>query len=209
MWLGKFLDLKEDIKLMEAEMKNLLKKDKLTPLEFTILETIFNSKNISGYDLIHKLNEIFSGTWKAQSGTIYPILSKLNKDGFIKHKQVKSPLGPIKKVYYLTEAGERILKIKVNKNFYDQVKFIENFLIELSSIYIHSFSKDEKNEKLEAVRELLRNTLENVTHSIPIELASKVTCPKCKRKISEENVSYCPYCGVSLDARDIKTKEVD
>ena len=49
MWLGKFLDLKADINEMASEIRkkilaNLKGKHKLTPLEFTILEFIFNNK---------------------------------------------------------------------------------------------------------------------------------------------------------------------
>jgi len=152
MWLGKFLDLEEDIEELSGYVKkeifdNLLK-NKLTPLEFTIIETIFNSNQLSGYDLIKNLNRSFAGTWEAQSGTIYPILRKLEKDGFLKAQKVKSPIGPIKKVYFLTEAGKEILKFKVNRNYYDQLKFIENFLVELSSVFIRSFPNKEQSEKI-------------------------------------------------------------
>ena len=63
LWLGKFLDLKDDIDSMATEIKQKvladLKKSKLTPLEFTILENIFNNKGLSGYDLIQNLNKHF------------------------------------------------------------------------------------------------------------------------------------------------------
>ena len=123
MWLGKFLNLEDDIEelssLIKEELIESLRKSKLTPLEFTIIETIFNSQQLSGYDLIKNLNRSFAGTWEAQSGTVYPILRKLEKDGYLKAKQVKSPIGPLRKVYSLTEAGEELLKFKVKKNYYD------------------------------------------------------------------------------------------
>ena len=60
MWHGN-LDLEEDIKELRSKIKKDLfqgiKKYKLTPLEFTILETIFNSKELAGYDLILNLNK--------------------------------------------------------------------------------------------------------------------------------------------------------
>ena len=81
MWLGKFLDLEDDINELRSRIKeellNSLLKNKLTPLEFTIIESIFNSKQLSGYDLIKNLNRHFAGTWEAHSGTVYPILSNL------------------------------------------------------------------------------------------------------------------------------------
>ena len=120
MWLGKFLDLEEDMEELRSKIKQEIFKDitksKLTPLEFTIIEVIFNTQALSGYDLMLSLNRHFAGTWEAKSGTIYPILSKLEKNGFLKSKMVKSPIGPLRKVYTLTKAGEELLKLKVNKN---------------------------------------------------------------------------------------------
>jgi PadR family transcriptional regulator PadR len=201
MWLGKFLDLEDDIEELSSKIKKeifkSLQKSKLTPLEFTIIETIFNSKQLSGYDLIKNLNRSFAGTWEAQSGTIYPILRKLEKDGFLKAEKVKSPIGPIKKIYSLTEAGEELLKHKVNKNFYDQLKFIENFLVELSSVFIHSFPSKDKNQKIIEIQDALSNALKNVMQNIPPTLEFKTICNKCGAEIGRE-VAYCPDCGQSL-----------
>ncbi len=170
MWLGKFLDFEEDIKDLRTKIKeevfDNLKKSKLTPLEFTIIESIFNNEKLSGYDLINNLNKHFAGTWKAQSGTVYPILSKLKKNGFLNIERVKSAIGPIKKVYSLTEAGEELLKVKVNKNFQEQLNFIENFLVELTSIYILSFSKEFREQKIEEVHNSIKEIFENVKNRI-------------------------------------------
>ena len=84
MWLGKFLDLEDDIEMLRSKIKKeifkKIKKRRLTPLEFTIIEVIFNSNALSGYDIIQTLNKHFAGTWKARSGTVYPILSKLERN---------------------------------------------------------------------------------------------------------------------------------
>ncbi|MFW9879196.1 MAG: helix-turn-helix transcriptional regulator [Candidatus Thorarchaeota archaeon] len=201
MWLGKFLDLEEDIEELSSYVKkeifDRLLKNKLTPLEFTIIETIFNSNQLSGYDLIKNLNRSFAGTWEAQSGTIYPILRKLEKDGFLKAQKIKSPIGPIKKVYSLTEAGNEILKFKVNKNYYDQLKFVENFLVELSSVFIRSFPSKEQSKKIAEIQNILNDTLKRVMQNIPPTLLYKTTCNNCGTEIGRE-VAYCPDCGKSL-----------
>ncbi|MFW9988815.1 MAG: helix-turn-helix transcriptional regulator [Candidatus Odinarchaeota archaeon] len=201
MWLGKFLNLEDDIEelssLIKKELLKGLQKSKLTPLEFTIIETIFNSQQLSGYDLIRNLNRHFAGTWEARSGTIYPVLRKLEKDGFLKAKQVKSPIGPLRKVYSLTEVGEQLLKYKVNKNYYDQLKFVENFLVELSSIFIHSFSDQEKSKKIIEIQNALSEIFKNVIQNIPPTLDFKIMCTKCGSEIGRE-VAYCPNCGESL-----------
>jgi PadR family transcriptional regulator PadR len=209
MWHGN-LDLEEDIKELRSKIKKDLfqgiKKYKLTPLEFTILETIFNSKELAGYDLILNLNKHFAGTWEAQSGTIYPILSKLKRDGFLDSRPVRSPIGPIRKVYSLTEAGEHILKTKVNKNFEDQLKFMGNFLIELSSIYIQSYPPEEKEKKIIEVQNLIKKILETVVDSIPSTLKYKRRCEKCGAEI-ERIASFCSFCGATMLIEPEKQKK--
>jgi DNA-binding PadR family transcriptional regulator len=201
MWMGKFLEFEDDINDLRSKIKKELfigiKKYKLTPLEFTILETIFNCKELAGYDLILNLNKHFAGTWEAQSGTIYPILSKLKRDGFLNSRPVKSPIGPIRKVYSLTEAGDHILKTKVNNNFEDQLKFMGNFLIELSSIYIQAHPKKEREEKINEVQKLIKKILETVVETIPSILKNKRKCEKCGSEM-ERIASFCSICGATL-----------
>jgi len=196
-WLGRFLDLEEDLNELKKEVLESITKSKITPLEFTIIETIFNSKELSGYDLILNLNKHFAGTWTAQSGTIYPILSKLKKEGFLKSRQVKSPIGPVRTVYSLTEAGAQILKKKVNKAFEDQINFIENFLVELSSVYIQSFPKSEKSIRIEEVLKILDQTFENIKKNIPPTLEFKALCSNCGAEITRKAL-YCLICGDAI-----------
>jgi DNA-binding PadR family transcriptional regulator len=207
MWLGKFLDLKDDMNelrsTIQKEIFQNIKKSKLTPLEFTIIETIFNYQMISGYDLIRILNEQFAGTWEAQSGTIYPILSNLKRDGFLEIKQVKSPIGPIKKVYSLTKIGEELLKVKVNKNFHDQLKFVENFLRELSSIYIHSLPEEERAGNVSEVQRLLNDSIQNVINELPSTVEFKVKCSTCGTELKREGAQFCASCGTPLYSGEI------
>jgi len=201
MWLGKFLDFEDDIEVLRSKIKQeifkKIKKNKLTPLEFTIIEVIFNSNALSGYDIIQTLNKHFAGTWNAKSGTVYPILSKLQRNGFLNSKMVKSPIGPIRKVYTLTDAGEEILKMKVNKNFADQLKFLENFIIELSSIYVKSYPKQERSSIIEEIQTTLNGSFERIKNTIPSTLRFKAKCTSCGIEIGRK-VAYCPFCGTQL-----------
>ena len=207
MWLGKFLDLEEDMEEIRSKIKREIfsnvKKNKLTPVEFTIIEHIYNNQIISGYDLIRVLNEHFAGTWEAQSGTIYPLLSKLKRDGFLKVKIVKTRIGPLRKVYSLSEAGEEILKVKVNKNFIDQLNFVRNVLIELSSIYINSFPEEVKIEKIKEVQNIMKEISEYVIETIPSSVDFKIRCTNCGSEVNREGARFCPYCSAALFKEDI------
>ncbi|MEJ2249728.1 MAG: helix-turn-helix transcriptional regulator [Candidatus Lokiarchaeota archaeon] len=202
MWLGKFIDFETDME----ELKNAIgkkifdniKKYKLTPLEFSILENIFNYKEISGYDLITNLNTHFAGTWEAKSGTIYPILSRLEKGGFLRSKTVQSPIGPLKKVYGLTDAGKKIIKHKINKHFLEQINFIENFLVELSAIYVCTYKEKERNKITERVKKCLDDLVTNAKERIPEVLEPKSLCPYCKETIKRNKSNFCPNCGANI-----------
>ena len=201
MWLGKFLDLEEDIEELRSKIKQEIfaniTKSKLTPLEFTIIEVIFNSQALSGYDLMRALNKHFAGTWEAKSGTIYPILSKLERNGFLKSKMVKSPIGPLRKLYTLTTAGDELLKLKVNKNYSEQLLLIENFVVELSSIYIKSHPNEDRKEIIAEVQELLNTSFDRIKENIPSTLKFKTNCSNCGSEIGRK-VAFCPNCGSQL-----------
>jgi DNA-binding PadR family transcriptional regulator len=200
MWLGKILDLQEDLppKLRELISQS-FQQMKLTPLEFAILENIFNANWISGYDLIQNLNKHFAGTWEAKSGTIYPILSKLKRHGFLDAKDVKSPIGPLKTLYHLTPTGEEIIRVKVNnKNLLDQLKFVENYLVELVKIYIESISDEKRTEELSSIEEQLNSTFEQIKLRIHTKLNKLKICPRCGNKIDLEGSNFCGTCGQDL-----------
>lgn len=42
----------------------------------------------------------------AQEGTLYPLLSKLRRDGLLQHEWRESPAGPPRKYFSLTETGK-------------------------------------------------------------------------------------------------------
>jgi len=211
MWLGKFLDLEDDIEELRSKAKQEIfeniTKSKLTPLEFTIIEVIFNNQALSGYDLIQALNKHFAGTWQAKSGTIYPILSKLEKNGYLNSKTVKSPIGPLRKLYTLTIAGEELLKLTVNKNYSEQLLLIENFIVELSSIFIKSHPKEDRKEIIEEVEATLNQSFERIKDSIPSTLKFKAKCSNCGSEIGRK-VAYCPHCGTKLSPIGERNKEL-
>ncbi|NBI06221.1 PadR family transcriptional regulator [Senegalia massiliensis] len=93
-------------------------------LEGCILELIDNNP-IYGYELALKLQEY---GLEVSEGSIYPVLLRLQKKNFITGKMKKSPSGPNRKYYYLTEEGQIYLKeFKINwKNIKSSVDDLMN-----------------------------------------------------------------------------------
>ena len=100
-----------------------------------------------GYEMIQQLNNLFAGSWEAKSGTIYPILSKLEKNKkMILGSRKKSPLGPVKKVYILEDVGRETIDRIIRNNFDSDLEFVANFLNLISPFLLHLHRDDEFDE---------------------------------------------------------------
>lgn len=64
----------------------------------------------SGYDLKKEFNQSLAHFWAAELSQIYPLLSRLEKDGLLKSKRSASEKGPPRKTYQRTAAGTRELR---------------------------------------------------------------------------------------------------
>lgn len=76
-------------------------------LELCILNSI-KGTSLYGYDIVRKLREIPSLV--ISEGTIYPILSRLKREGLLGTSIKESSEGPPRKYYELTEKGQNILR---------------------------------------------------------------------------------------------------
>lgn len=75
-------------------------------LEFCILNAI-RGNSLYGYDIVRTLRGIEGLV--ISEGTIYPILSRLKREGFVQTTIKESSEGPPRKYYELTDAGENML----------------------------------------------------------------------------------------------------
>jgi len=84
-------------------------------LELCILNAI-RGTSLYGYDIVRKLRGIDGLV--ISEGTIYPILSRLKREGFVQTTIKESSEGPARKYYELTDKGEEILE-KMNDYWKD------------------------------------------------------------------------------------------
>lgn len=85
-------------------------------LEGCILKFL-SEETTYGYELVEKLGQY--GFEDMKEGTIYPLLVRLEKKGFIDSEFRPSPLGPSRKYYSLTSKG---------------VDYLEEFLVNWTKI---------------------------------------------------------------------------
>lgn len=67
-----------------------------------------------GYEILTRLELV--GFEELGEGTLYPVLTRLDKKGYISCRRAKSPLGPVRKYYTITLPGKRHLK-EFKKNY--------------------------------------------------------------------------------------------
>lgn len=60
-----------------------------------------------GYELVSRLQSV--GLDEIATGTVYPVLTRLERDGLISSRLVASPSGPARKYYVPTAAGDEHL----------------------------------------------------------------------------------------------------
>jgi len=94
-------------------------------LEGSILE-IISRETTYGYDITQKLHTL--GFEDVVEGTVYTILVRLEKNGFVKTDKKPSEVGPPRKFYTLTSEGLKELKM-----FWAKWDFVSSKINELRS----------------------------------------------------------------------------
>ena len=70
-------------------------------LEFLILRIIASNKVY----VADMLNRLSTTEFATQAGTLYPLLSKMRREGLVEYEWKESGAGPPRKYYQLTEKG--------------------------------------------------------------------------------------------------------
>ena len=75
-------------------------------LEFAVL-TVISSKKVYAADILAILN---ATEFQTQEGTLYPLLSRMRREGTVEYDWVESDVGPPRKYYRLTGLGKEQLE---------------------------------------------------------------------------------------------------
>ena len=87
---------------------NLFKPLRRGLLEFDVLTALSTGRHYAG-DVLERLAETPFAT---QEGTLYPLLSKMRRDGLLDHEWEESESGPPRKYYRVTKSGtERLVQL--------------------------------------------------------------------------------------------------
>jgi PadR family transcriptional regulator, regulatory protein PadR len=93
-------------------------------LELCVL-AVLDKKDCYGYELVNEISKNI----EISEGTIYPILRRLNQEGYFSTYLQESQEGPPRKYYKLTDLGKSI-KEDLLKEWTELVKGVNNIIIE-------------------------------------------------------------------------------
>jgi PadR family transcriptional regulator, regulatory protein PadR len=62
-----------------------------------------------GYEIVKRVNEEADGVFTWQEGTVYPVLHKLEKDGYVRSQWQEAETGRRRKYYLITAKGRECL----------------------------------------------------------------------------------------------------
>ncbi len=89
-----------------------LSKELIGASSIPILLTIISKKESYGYEIIKKVKEISNSKIEYKDGTLYPVLHKLEKKGFIKSYWKVTDSGRERKYYKICEKGKKELCVE-------------------------------------------------------------------------------------------------
>lgn len=88
---------------MRFDLMSLVQKKpthKLTRLEFLVLLSL-RGRPLHGYGIMKKLTTKMPGVWKAKSGSLYPLLKRMERKGLLESKKKRT-----RTLYRLTPEGK-------------------------------------------------------------------------------------------------------
>src|SRR3972149_4909037 len=134
---------------MFAHKKNWMRHTAMVPkgfIRYHVLEAL-SEKSMSGSELMDEIEKHTGGFWKPSPGSIYPLLSLLQDNGYIKELPVENGL----KRYELTESVKALLdeKKQIRKKFREEVGF-------LPAPFFDSFLMKIPPEKTAEIRKSIR-----------------------------------------------------
>jgi PadR family transcriptional regulator PadR len=93
-------------------------------LELCVL-AVLDRKDCYGYELVNEISKNI----KISDGTIYPILRRLNQEGYFTTYLQESQEGPPRKYYKLTQLGKNT-KEELLKEWFDYVNEVNSIVME-------------------------------------------------------------------------------
>ena len=106
----------------------------LTQIKKGVIElcclNLLASEQLYGYELAKRLSE--APPFDVSLGTVYPLLSRLKKDGLVDSRLEESPSGPARRKYRLSPEGKRRREV-MNREWTAIAGYIDSLILDSNS----------------------------------------------------------------------------
>ena len=75
-----------------------------------VILTLLMEKPMHGYDILISMSDVGDGQFRFKQGTLYPLLYRLEREGWVKAKWHTPAKGKKRKMYSITAEGKRVHK---------------------------------------------------------------------------------------------------
>ncbi len=73
-----------------------------------VVLTLLSERPMYGYEILTTLTDRGNGQFKFKQGTLYPLLYRLEREGWVRARWERPPAGKKRKVYSLTGEGQSV-----------------------------------------------------------------------------------------------------
>ena len=80
-----------------------------------VILTLLRDRPMYGYEILVTLADRGNGEFRFKQGTLYPVLYRLEREGWIRAKWETPPKGKKRKVYSLTAEGKKVQRERVEE----------------------------------------------------------------------------------------------
>ena len=80
-----------------------------------VILTLLRERPMYGYEILVSLVDRGNGEFQFKQGTLYPLLYRLEREGWIRAKWETPPKGKKRKVYALTAEGKNVQRARVEE----------------------------------------------------------------------------------------------
>lgn len=80
-----------------------------------VILTLLQDKPMYGYEILVTLSDRGNGEFRFKQGTLYPLLYRLEREGWIRAKWETPPKGKKRKVYSLTTEGKKVQRVRAEE----------------------------------------------------------------------------------------------
>lgn len=80
-----------------------------------VILALLKGRPMYGYEILMTLSERGNGEFQFKQGTLYPVLYRLEREGWIRAQWETPPTGKNRKTYSLTAEGEKIRKSRTDE----------------------------------------------------------------------------------------------